>query len=470
MKYILSLSIILTFLGCRRSYKSENKSFVNKPNIILIIADDAGYADFGYQGCKKFKTPNIDALAKNGIRFTTAFVTGAVCSPSRAGLITGRYPQRFGHECNLPGVLQKDYTENQRGMDIREFTIADLLKKEGYITKAIGKWHLGFLRQFRPCNRGFDEFYGFLGGSRTYFPKNDYDSIKHIMNGWEFTAEHGYTTTNFGQSACEFIKRNKDRPFFIDLAFNAVHTPMDALPKQEKLFKKIKDQTRRKLAAMTLEMDNQVGNIVRTLRELKLEDNTLIFFINDNGGPTPYNGSINAPLSGTKGTFLDGGIRVPFLMQWPARLPKNRKFSGMVSSLDILPTLISAAGGKLPDDRKYDGVNLLPYILNNNKKSPHDILFWRRENFAAVRTLTWKLIRFPDTSYVLYNLINDPTESHNIVDNFPQKKEELINELKNWEKEMHDPIWINGPFWQKHDWRLYGTYGHVVLPDSIKSE
>jgi arylsulfatase B len=294
-----------------------------KPNLLVILVDDLGYADLGCQGCKDIPTPNIDTLARNGIRFTDGYVSSPYCSPSRAGLLTGRYPQRFGHELNTPGRRQ------DLGLPRTEVTLADRLKACGYATGIVGKWHLGVGGQFHPLRRGFDEFFGFAHEGHFYVGPHyqgdytsslrdkepEYDKLNPILRGTERVDEKEYLTEAFTREALAFIDRHRDQPFFLYLAYNAVHSPMQALPRYMDRFPTIADKKRGVFAAMLAAVDDGVGALLNKLRHVGIEEQTLIFFLSDNGGPTAELTSSNRPLRGFKGEVLEGGIRVPFVVQ-----------------------------------------------------------------------------------------------------------------------------------------------------------
>src|SRR5262245_6447241 len=310
-----------------------------KPNILIILADDLGYADVGFHGCKDIPTPNIDSIARNGVRCTNGYVSGPYCSPTRAGLLTGRYQQRFGHEFNPGG--------GTAGMPVDQVTLADRLKKAGYATGLVGKWHLGSAPQFHPQKRGFDEYFGFLGGQHAYFPEKG-NKADPILRGTEPVDEQEYLTDAIARESVAFIERHKKEPFFLYMAFNAVHTPMHATDKYLKRVANISDVKRHIYAAMLSAADDAVGAVLAKLKEAGLEENTLIFFFSDNGGPTmkgtTINGSRNEPLRGSKRQTLEGGIRVPFAVQWKGKLPAGKVYDKPVIQLDIQPTALAAAG------------------------------------------------------------------------------------------------------------------------------
>lgn len=415
-----------------------------KPNVIVIVVDDAGYADFGCYGGKEIPTPNIDLLAKNGALFTNAYVTASVCAPSRAGLLTGLYQQRFGFEHNTSAKPVPGYTMKDMGMDVKIPTIGNQMKANGYKTIAIGKWHQGDEEPYFPLNRGFDEFYGFVGGHRNFFgydktPAREFtlfDNQKAVPE-----SEVTYLTDMFTAKATNFIQQNKAHPFFMYLAYNAVHVPMNAKKELVQRFAHL-PEGRRAYAAMMTSLDDGIGKLMQTLKEQHLEKHTLICFINDNGAATG-NYADNGPLRGLKGSKWEGGIRVAFVMNWPGKVPAGLTYDNMVSSLDILPTAVTAAGGKYTPNFKADGKNLIPFINGGNQKPPHDILFWRRGVAAAVRQGDWKLIRVADNPILLFNLKTDISETTNLASKNPQKVKALLHELQQWEKKMDQPHWFS---------------------------
>ncbi len=411
-----------------------------KPNIIVIIADDLGYAELGVQGCKDIPTPNIDSIARNGVRFTAGYVTCPICSPSRAALITGHYQQRFGHETN--GGPGTDDNPNF-GLDKNETTLAKRLKDLGYITGIVGKWHLGYKSDFYPMVRGFDEFFGFLGFATTYFPnKRAKNKPNPILRGTTPVEETEYLTDVFAREAVDFINRHSKEPFFLYLSFNAVHGPLQAADKYLQRFENIQDERRRTFAAMNSAMDDAVGNVLVKLKELNLEDNTLIFFISDNGGNTNKTSCSNAPLKGFKGQVWEGGIRIPFLVQWKGHLPAGKVYEKPVSSLDIFPTSIIAAGGKISPQWKLDGVDMLPYLSGSKSGLPHKTLYWRMGVQHAVRDGDWKLVVVgSEGKPQLYNLDKDIGETTNVADQNSEKVKELMELYDKWNAQMQPARW-----------------------------
>lgn len=442
MKKTISLCLALFTLGANLfAQTSENRP----PNIILLFADDAGYADFGFQGSEVMKTPNLDRLASQSVRCTQAYVSAAVCGPSRAGLLTGKYQQRFGfEENNVPGYMSASGPDGvDMGLPLDQVTIADHLKRLGYRTALFGKWHQGGRDEFHPTFRGFDEFYGFRGGARSYYDYGNegHDPQNKLERGFGRFEEHeGYLTNVLAEEANAFIARNQERPFFIFLSFNAVHTPMHASPED---LQKVEGLTgkRRALAAMTIALDRACGRVLDQLEALGLADNTLVVFTNDNGGPSDANDSVNAPLSGTKANHLEGGIRVPFLICWPGELPAGEVYDHPIITLDLLPTFVNAAGGAADEIVGLDGVDLLPYFQGMHTDRPHPTLYWKKETRAAIRDGDWKLLRFPDRPAELYHLTNDIAETRDLAALHPDKVRALFKKLFAWEMELERPLW-----------------------------
>ena len=410
-----------------------------KPNILVIVADDLGYCGIGVQGCKDIPTPNIDALANNGVRFTDGYVSCPVCSPTRAGLMTGKYQQRFGHEFN-PGPGQQ--ADPSFGLPLNETTLAERLKSLGYVTGMVGKWHLGFQSEMTPTKRGFDEFFGFLGGAHKYILGGRRANVMaSIYRGTNPVTENEYLTDAFGREAVAFIEKHNNEPFFLYLPFNAVHAPLESIQKYLDRFSSIQDPKRQLHAAMLSSMDDAIGKVMAKIREHKLEEDTLIFFFSDNGGPTPQTTSSNYPLRGYKGQVLEGGIRIPFIIQWKRHLPAGKVYTSPVISLDIHPTAFAAAGGKLSPDVKLDGVNLIPFIKGENNAIPHDQLTWRFGRQWAIRRGDWKLESNGRTGPVLYNLAQDIEEKNDIALKRPEKVKQLQSSYDAWNAQLIDPRW-----------------------------
>jgi arylsulfatase A-like enzyme len=441
-----------------------------KPNIIVLLADDLGYADVGFQGCRDIPTPNIDALAKGGVRCSNGYVSGPYCSPSRAGLLTGRYQQRFGHEFNPGPRGEPGGTDTSIGLPLSETTFADRFRAAGYATGAVGKWHLGVAPKFHPQRRGFAEYFGFLGGAHVYAPgmvnivfpglqRVPARRVAPILRGTEVAHEKEYLTDAFAREAVSFIDRHQKQPFFLYLAFNAVHTPMNATDVRLQKFASVTDPMRRTYCAMTLALDEAVGKVLEKLRSANLEQDTLIFFCSDNGGPTvpraALNASRNTPLRGSKVSTLEGGIRVPFAVSWKGKLPAGKVYDQPVIQLDFLSTALAAAGIEAKPDWKLDGVNLIPYLTGDNATAPHDALYWRLGPQMAVRKGDWKLVRYSyefaaekarsPSSLIsparLYNLSQDIGEKQDLATAQPDKVAELQGLWDRWNQTLVAPLW-----------------------------
>jgi arylsulfatase A-like enzyme len=422
-----------------------------KPNIIVIVADDLGYGDIGVHGCTDIPTPHIDSLARDGVRCTQAYLCAPQCSPTRAGFLPGRYQQRFGHEHN------RSYPDS--AMPLTEKTIADRLKAAGYATGLVGKWHLGSDEQHHPMSRGFDEFFGFLGGGNPFLPDPKTGTIPGVMRNKQPANEKEYLTDAFGREAVAFVERHRELPFFLYLSFNAPHLPLEATPKYLERFKSIEGEPRRTCAAMISAMDDAVGVLLARLKSTNLDDDTLVFFLSDNGGPTRQNGSRNTPLTGVKGEVHEGGIRTPLLVRWPARLGAGRLYDRPVIQLDIHATALALAGVPLPTeaDAKLDGVDLVPYLTNERQGNPHDVLYWRftfppnRPEIPrwAIRHGDWKLLCDVDAhdpnsrpitrTRKLINLAADPQEKTDLSAEHPDKAKSLEAAWKKWESELVTP-------------------------------
>jgi len=426
------------------------------PNFIVILTDDQGYADVGFNGSKDIVTPNIDRIANEGTRFTNGYVTAAVCGPSRAGLLTGRYQGRFGFGRN-PIIDPKDA---KAGLPLDEKMISEVLQPLGYKSSVVGKWHMGSHPNFHPNNRGFDHFYGFLSGGHRYFPEDlVYDSetegigaadTKLPSNSWYHTKllrnkvtveTSSYLTEELSREAVEFIEQEKNNPFFLYLAYNAPHAPLQAPKKYLDRNKHIKEQKRRTYASMITAVDDGVGSLLAKLKELNIDDNTLIFFLSDNGGPIGSYAK-NKPLRGAKGDFFEGGIRVPFAVRWPGKIPAGLDYNNPVSSLDILATFASLSHASINKERPLDGVNLLPFILGENQGVPHDVLFWRSfdDDILANRIGNSKAISSGQIGNHLYNLSNDLAEQHDLTETHKKAFEQHKIEMELWAAQLKDPI------------------------------
>ena len=425
-----------------------------QPNVVILFADDSGYADFGFQESVRedFKhlTPHIDSIAAAGARFTQAYVTGAVCSPSRAGMMTGRYQERFGHETNLP-------PGTQNGLPLTETFGVKRLQKIGYKTGLIGKWHLGYPDAFHPNKRGYDDFYGLLQGSRPYYPMEKTTRDRVIQDNGTPTEETGYVTDRLGDAACEFIKENKDKPFYLFVSFTAPHGPLQ--PRKSSYdaqrIKHIKHEARRNYAGLIVAMDDNIGKVLSTLENNGLNDNTIVIFTNDNGGPGGKDSTSNYPLRGHKGELLEGGIRVPWAMAWPGVIESGSVIDTPVITMDILPTVFEAAGEPVDPDWELDGDSLLPLFGASRKPFPKRTLYWRRhgiEGPIALQDGPWKLLarNTPDKKPELYNLASDIGESMNVAEQNPKVLKRLLAKMNAWESQLVTPLWGPGSpgYWE----------------------
>jgi arylsulfatase A-like enzyme len=408
----------------------------DQPNVVVIVADDLGYADVGFQGRKDIPTPHLDALAKAGVVCTNGYVTCPVCAPTRAGLLTGRYQQRLGFEDNSWSA--------KTGLSTDATTIADVLKSAGYSTFAIGKWHLGQLPQFRPLVRGFTDHYGFLGGGRSFLPLKESQGVAFVPKDPDqvdlWRNEHRvedppYLTDAFSEEAVAYIGRHKADPFFIYLAFNAPHVPLQATDKYLQRFPDLKG-ARRTYAAMVSAMDDAIGRVSEALRTQGLEEKTLIFFLSDNGGHPIANAARNDPLRGEKGTVYEGGIRVPFVVKWTGRLPAGKTYAQPIVSLDIMSTALAAAGAKPPESAPLDGVDLVPHLRGAATTPPHETLYWRFIDHWAIRHGQWKLTAPAGGPEGLYDLSVDISEAKDLSATNPEVVRKLKDLYAKWNAEL----------------------------------
>ena len=441
----LYIAILLNLFSCG---KSNNKP----PNVIVIISDDQGYADVGLHGSNEIFTPNIDRIAKNGVVFSEGYVSYAVCSPSRAGLITGRYQNRFGYSRNI--LLAPN--DSLMGLPLSEQTLPDVLNNVDYKTKAIGKWHLGAHKSLVPEKRGFDEFFGFLIGGHRYFPEdltlNDLTEARRQMDGYITKIyDNGkrintkkYLTEELSDNAVKFIEDNSDNPFFLYLSYNAPHTPLQATTKDLERNKHIDIKKRQTYAAMVSSMDDGIGLILDKLEQKNIFENTIVFFFSDNGGVEWYNFSDNGPLRGIKGDFFEGGIRVPFAMQWPNKIKPGTIYDKPIIALDIFATVASAAKAEKYIKNEIDGVNLMPYLSGKKSGSPHEYLYWKNpdKDIDVIRDDRYKYLRIKNDEYI-FDLKNDLSEESNIIDLSKPIYDRLKSQFKLWEKEMIDPVFMD---------------------------
>ena len=428
----------------------------DKPNLIVIMTDDMGYADVGFNGCKDIPTPNIDSIAYNGAHIVNGYVSFPVCGPSRAGFITGRYQDRFGFTTN-PTI---DPTNDIAGLPLDEKTIAEVLHKEGYKSAIVGKWHLGTHPNFHPLKRGFDYFYGFLSGGHNYFMNQlTIENLENVKSKWAWyktklrenhkTLEFedyktDYLTDELSEAGLRFINKQAEnnQSFFLFLAYNAPHTPMHATEKYLSRFPDIEDKKRKTYAAMVSAVDDGVGNVLRTLKDNGIEENTLIVFLSDNGG-AHNNASQNTPLRGTKGSVYEGGLRVPFAMQWKGVIHANTSYEESVSSLDIMASIVDILDIKTNPKKPLDGVNIIPYLTGKKKGAPHEYLFWRKweQNAMAAINADYKLLKVKKNAETeFYNLKKDVSEKENIKGSNSKKVQEIQKEWDKWNVQLKDRV------------------------------
>jgi arylsulfatase A-like enzyme len=452
----LHLTLTVLLLAPLAALHAADPAKPTKPNILVIVADDLGYGDIGVHGGKDVPTPHIDALAARGMRCTNGYVSAPYCSPSRAGFLTGRYQTRFGHEFN-PHVGE----EGKLGLPLEQRTIADHLHAAWYATGLVGKWHQGFDRAHHPQSRGFDDYFGFLVGGHNYLLHKDAEaefgsaySNNMIYRNREVQKLDGYTTELFTEEALAFLERHKDQPWFLYLAYNAVHTPLEVLEKYgDRVPKAITDRQRRGYLSLLIGLDDAVGRVTAHLRKTGKDQDTLIFFFSDNGGSgrkpfLTYNTGVNTPLRGDKGQTLEGGIRVPFFVSWPDKIPAGKTYDHPVIALDILPTACAGAGAKA--DANVDGVDLRKRLNGADTTAPHEALYWRFGPQKAIRKGKWKLVDWRDfetkqeSGWQLYDLEKDMGEKNNLVKAEPQLVAELSAAWETWNQRNRAPLWHGG--------------------------
>jgi arylsulfatase A-like enzyme len=470
-KYLFSLLPV----ACALVIAAPTRSDSAQPNIVVILADDLGYGDVGFNGAEDIPTPNIDSIAANGALCTNGYSTHPYCSPSRAALITGRYQHRFGYDTSEPSPG----SDNPRqGLSLTELTLPQILKSAGYVSGAIGKWHLGYVPNLHPLPRGFDEFFGFLGPTSRYYNA-------HLLRGETQLVERSYLTDAFTREGVDFINRHATQPFFLYLAYNAVHTPYDRPPDvYMQRVSNIHDPDRQLYAAMVVALDDGVGQVLQTLQANNILDNTLIFFLSDNGAPskaaTDGGRSNNYPLRGYKLNLLEGGVRVPFAVQWNDRLPDHVVYDDLVSSLDIAAVAAAAAGVTLPADRTFDGLDIVPFLAGE-QTSPPRTLFWRwfglgpdgppqpRNTIWAVRNGPLKLVveRAKDNRPpALYNLDKDIGELQDLAATQPEDVDFLKQLYDQWTLTTTTPAWQKNHDLQILPLVLAGDWNSFNINDS----
>ncbi|WP_078086085.1 sulfatase-like hydrolase/transferase [Microbulbifer mangrovi] len=442
---------------------------IEKPNIVVILADDLGYADVGFNGSKDIVTPNLDKLANQGMMFSEAYTAHPFCGPSRAALMTGRYPHKIGSQFNLP--VRGSFL----GVPTEEKFVSKMLQESGYFTGAVGKWHLGEAPEFHPNRRGFDEFYGFLGGGHNYFPEqykkvyerqvaNGVTNFDHYImplehNGKEVD-ENEYITDALSREGANFVRKAVDtgKPFFLYLAYNAPHVPLQAKQEDMDEFPDIKDKKRKTYAGMVYAMDRGVGKLVDTLEETGQLDNTLIVFFSDNGGKLQF-GANNYPLKEGKGSVYEGGFRTPMVMHWPKQLKAGSKFEHPVKALDLFPTFAGLAGAELEQESRLDGKNIFPFLQSGDAPHKDELIFALRHrgsySDAAVRRNEWKAVKVGEgVPWRLFNIEKDKGEEENLADKHPVMLRDMVREMEKWSWDNQQPRWFHiheeGSLWRQH--------------------
>lgn len=478
---VLALVLISGFVNA--------STVAERPNILVILTDDMGYGDVGFNGSKDIKTPSLDALANSGTVFTSAYNVHPFCGPSRAGIMTGRYPHKFGAQFNLP-------TSNRSGgigIPKNETYISSVLQNSGYFTGAIGKWHLGEEEDFHPNNRGFDEFYGFLNGGHHYFPeqfkarykKQKAQGLEHSIFHYLRPLEHNgievdekeYITDGLSREATRFIKtsaKNKDQPFFLYLAYNAPHSPMEAKEEDMAQFPEIKNKKRKTYAGMVYAVDRGVNRIVQALKETGQFDNTLIVFFSDNGGK-PKQGANNAPLRGRKGDVLEGGFRTPMLFHWPKRVPKGKIYKHPVSTLDLFPIFANVANAPIPKGKKLDGKNILPQVIKNENARAGEMIFAMRHrkgfSDSSARRDNWKVVKHGNKAWQLFDIEKDINEQNDLSKKHPTLVREMVAEMEIWSWSHAQPLWFHiheeGFQWREKSMPRFHETFSIAKPQTI---
>jgi arylsulfatase A-like enzyme len=446
MKY-KSLLLIVSFACSFFSSRSIAIADDGRPNVVILFSDDAGYADFGFQPAvrpeMKSLTPQIDSIARDGVRFSSAYVSGAVCSPSRAGLMTGRYQQRFGHERNIP----PGYMEG--GLPLDETFFIKRIQPQGYRCGLVGKWHLGYPESYQPTSRGFDWFYGMLQGSRSYFPLKENPPHRIFLENMSPTAEGGYTTDRIGEAACRFIAESRTQPFFLFVSFTAPHGPLQPKPEIEARLDSIRQERRRKYAGLLVSLDENVGRILNALDTAGVAGNTLVIFTNDNGGQT-QTGANNSPLRGRKGQLWEGGIRVPMAMRWPGKIRAGTVIDDPVTTLDFAPTVIRIAGAEIESTWNLDGVDLTDRLTGQVAQLESRDLFWRSSGSkgpVAMRSGKWKVVFNRGENGAgpeLFDLSADIGEKNNLAESNGQQLQQMLTHMADWESGLIEPLWGGG--------------------------
>ncbi|UXX79386.1 sulfatase-like hydrolase/transferase [Reichenbachiella carrageenanivorans] len=462
MKRLFIASMICSLLvGCANEQAKQ-------PNIVVVICDDLGYADVGFNGSPDITTPTLDQLAAGGTIFTSGYVAHPFCGPSRAGLMTGRYPHEYGAQFNIPA---NSGDRPGYGIPVTETFMSKMLQSAGYYTGAIGKWHLGGGAAFHPNQRGFDDFYGFLGGGHEYFPavyqakyqKQKeagraviHDYLQPLEHNGEQVKETEYITDALSREAVRFVEdaAQKNQPFFLYLAYNAPHSPLQAKEEDLAMFDHIEDPKRKKYAAMVYAVDRGVSKLVESLKATGEYDNTLIVFLSDNGGKVVL-GANNYPLQNGKGSISEGGYRVPMFFHWPDHVPAGQKYAYPVTAIDFYPTFAGLGGAKLPAGKQLDGVNIWEDFLAGKNPRDGQMIFamrhWPGYSDVGARMNEWKVLKQDNKPWQLYNVDTDMAEQNDLSETYPDKVQDLVLRAKKWSEEHAEPRWFD-PESLREDW------------------
>lgn len=431
MKVSISLFLVVLFSVCAPGLRAEKGKESQPPNLVVLLADDLGYGDLGCTGSLQIPTPNIDTLAKQGVFCSRAYVAAPMCAPSRMALLTGRFPKRYGITTNPNSKI--DYLpESHYGLPQTEKCLPQYLAEFGYNSAVIGKWHLGHTEGYQPTDRGFDAWWGFLGGSRYYFPnrpeKKGLNPSKIVSNYTEET-QVSYLTDDIARECIRFIRKQKEagKPFFLYASFNAPHAPLEALPEDLERFKHIKSKNRRTYCAMVHALDRAMGRILTALDETGLARNTVVVFLSDNGGE-PNIPTCNAPFKGEKRMHFEGGVRVPMIVRYPAdsRIRPGSVCEQVISAVDVLPTMLAENGASIPEN--LDGMNMLPLLAAKENKVPRT-LYWCTDYTSAILDGDEKYLLVPDRAPQLYNVVKDYQEMNDLYPQHMEKAAPLARKL-----------------------------------------
>ncbi len=455
--------IVASLLLAVSPLASAEPAGADRPNIVLILCDDLGYADVGFNGAKDIVTPELDALAAGGVIFRSAYVAHPFCGPSRMGMMTGRYPHAFGAPFNLPNASAAPEGGEPIGVSVDEPLISTVLQEAGYYTGAVGKWHMGHEQPFHPNRRGFDDFYGFLGGGHQYFPSHyrpiyerQKKSGKTVFNDYIAPLEHNgqhaneqeYITDGLSREAARFVREasGTGKPFFLYLAYNAPHSPLQATESDLQTFGAIKDEKRRTYAAMVYAVDRGVGRVVQSLRDCDEYENTLIVFLSDNGGKLGL-GADNGPLREGKGSTHEGGFRVPMFFHFPAKLAAGQSYEYPITALDFYPTFAGLAGAEIPDGKQIDGRDVFQSVVEGRDAREGEFVFALRHRTGfsdvAARRGNWKVCRTYNAPWKLFDLQEDLGERNDLSAKHPERVREMVDAAQQWSRTHTQPLWFD---------------------------